>query len=178
MSLQIIAGLYRGRRLISPKGDQTRPTQGILREALFNILQNQIAGSHFLDLFAGSGAIGLEALSRGAQEVVFVEHNRLALQALKANIERLACKARVLPFDIFKALKLLSNPFDLIFADPPYDQIDLPRLLSSLSHLVKPETSLFLEVPAASPSFSPAQWRLIDQRKFGIARLDRYICEK
>jgi 16S rRNA (guanine(966)-N(2))-methyltransferase RsmD len=124
--MRIISGEFRGRRLKAPAGLGTRPTSDRLREALFNILGAEVAGSRFLDLFAGSGAVGLEAASRGAESVVFVEHSRRALALLEENIE--SCGAgetsRIVPKDVVGALRSFAAQgleFDIAYVDPPYD---------------------------------------------------------
>lgn len=121
----IIAGLYRRQRLITPKGSQTRPTANRLREALFNICQKSIEGARFLDIFAGSGAMGLEALSRGAQSATFIDSHREAIHCIESNIEHLKVqeKAKILRGEAFTMLKWLEQQgqtFDIIYADPPY----------------------------------------------------------
>lgn len=121
----IIAGQFRGQRLVSPKGEQTRPTSSRLREALFNICQHTIEGAHFLDLFAGSGAMGLEALSRGARSAAFIDSHRDAIQCIEKNIQQLKVQnqCQILRGEVFAMLKILDNQgkkFDIIYADPPY----------------------------------------------------------
>lgn len=124
MSLRIIAGEFRGRRIQSPEGRSTRPTRQEVREAWFNVLGDRVVGGRVLDLFAGSGALGLEALSRGASEVCFVESSRTGLAVLRRNIEDLGAVSRseVLGVD---ALAWVSNLergrfWDVVLADPPY----------------------------------------------------------
>jgi 16S rRNA (guanine966-N2)-methyltransferase len=123
--MHIIAGLYRQRRLLTPKGTETRPTASRLREALFNICQHQIEGAHFLDLFAGSGAMGLEALSRGAASVTLIDHSREAIRCIQHNVQHLGVEqqAEYHLANVFQALKMLEKQqrtFDIIFVDPPY----------------------------------------------------------
>jgi 16S rRNA (guanine966-N2)-methyltransferase len=120
--LRIIGGEWRGRRLDFPAGRDLRPTGDRLRETLFNWLREDVPGARVLDLFAGSGALGLEALSRGASEAVFVERSRPVAQALRANLERLdaADRARVVSADARRFLAGSPTPFDLIFLDPPF----------------------------------------------------------
>jgi 16S rRNA (guanine(966)-N(2))-methyltransferase RsmD len=142
--MRITGGEFLNRRLLVPRGAATRPTTDKVRQALFNILGERTAGSRFLDLFAGSGAVGLEALSRGARSAVFVEGARPALEALRMNLRALEAeeRGRVLPLDWRAALKRLQAegaPFDLVFADPPY------RMSSSRSG----ENSLFRHFPRA-----------------------------
>jgi 16S rRNA (guanine966-N2)-methyltransferase len=124
--MQIIGGTHRNRPISSPKSSATRPTASNLRETLFNICQNEIEGARFLDLFAGSGAIGLEALSRGAAHTVFVDNNREAIRCIKENLKKLELedRATVLYGNSYLLLeKMTENPqkFDIIYADPPYN---------------------------------------------------------
>lgn len=181
MTLRIIGGLFKGRILKTPKSSSTRPTQGMLREALFNICQNEIEGALFLDLFAGSGAIGLEALSRGALHVTFVEQNREAICAIKENIEFLHVEnqTQIIPTTATRAIGALrkqASLFDLIYMDPPYDTplsssfgIDL----SLIAPLLKPSGALFLET--RSPIKEPIPGlQLQNSRKYGIAILSTF----
>ncbi len=120
--MRIIAGAWRGRPLVTPKGDETRPTADRTREALFSMLTSRLGSFEDLrvaDLFAGTGALGLEALSRGAAHCTFVEQERVALEALKANIVRLDANADVRAGSAL-ALGHAAQPFDLILMDPPY----------------------------------------------------------
>lgn len=156
--MQIMGGIYKGRVLISPKGKQTRPTSGKLREAFFNICQHFIEDASFLDLFAGSGAIGLEALSRGAKNVTFIEQDREALRCIRTNITQLKLQDQtdVLAKDAVKTLSKLKDPFDIVFADPPYEtylklgeqRLYLSQWVLNLveeHQLLKPGGSLFIE---------------------------------
>lgn len=159
--MYIIAGSYRGRKLFTPKKSETRPTASHLREALFNICQNYIEDAYFLDLFAGSGAIGLEALSRGAAKSTFIEHHREAFHCIQQNIQALGVQdqAQVLQGDVFRMLELLEKKgekFDLIYADPPYHTKQLahsqhPSISEKIiqwidaASLLKPGGVLFLE---------------------------------
>ena len=127
--MRVIAGTYRSRILKSLRGLELRPTSDRLRETLFNVLAPQIAGARFLDLFAGTGAIGIEALSRGAADAVFVEKHAPAATLIRKNLESLGIKsgARVIASDALKALEKLSaacaeesSRFHCIFLDPPY----------------------------------------------------------
>jgi 16S rRNA (guanine966-N2)-methyltransferase len=127
--MRVIAGKYRSRLLKSLKGNALRPTSDKLRETLFNVLGPNIPGSRFLDVFAGTGAVGIEALSRGASEVVFIENHAPAAVLIRRNLESLAITsgAQVLPLDALRALEKIARkrkptdaPFGFVFLDPPY----------------------------------------------------------
>lgn len=131
--MRIIAGTYRSRRLEAPSGLATRPTSDQLRETLFNVLAARIEGERFLDLYAGSGAVGIEALSRGAAGVEFVERAPAALAVLRKNLSRLGVTAgfRIHGAGVGSVLRKIkpvtSNPdatFDMVFLDPPYDALE------------------------------------------------------
>lgn len=123
--MRIISGQFRNRTLVAPKGNSTRPTSGQLRESVFNMMQHRIEDAYFLDLFAGSGAMGLEALSRLASRSVFIESDREAIKAIKTNISNLGVEKQsellcgnVLIF--VPKLAKRERKFDIIYADPPY----------------------------------------------------------
>jgi 16S rRNA (guanine966-N2)-methyltransferase len=120
--LRVIAGEFRSRRLISPDGDQTRPTPDRLKESLFSAIQSRLEGAVFLDAYAGSGAVGIEALSRGAKRAIFVEKHPKALEALRANLLALGVtdRATVITGSASKALS--HQVADIVFLDPPYDR--------------------------------------------------------
>jgi 16S rRNA (guanine966-N2)-methyltransferase len=131
--MRVIAGKYRSRILKSLKGNALRPTSDRLRETLFNVLGPDIAGSRFLDVFAGTGAVGIEALSRGAAEVVFIENHAPAATLIRRNLASLEIQngAQILLFDALRALEKLAArhkptdaPFDFAFIDPPYAEKD------------------------------------------------------
>jgi 16S rRNA (guanine966-N2)-methyltransferase len=120
--MRIIAGQWRGRVLVAPKGDATRPTADRTREALFSMLTSRVGsfeGLAVADLFAGSGALGFEALSRGAAACLFVEQDRAALDALRANAEKLGVRADIRASSVL-ALGPAAKPLDLVLMDPPY----------------------------------------------------------
>ncbi len=140
--MRVIAGIYRSRILKSLKGLALRPTSDRLRETLFNVLAPNIAGSRFVDLFAGTGAIGIEALSRGAAEVVFIENHAPAVTLIRRNLESLGINtgATVLAVDALRGLAMLAArknsgapAFDHVFLDPPYAATeDYSRVLEFL----------------------------------------------
>lgn len=132
--VRIIAGDFKGRRLKTPVGSAVRPTADRVREAWFSILQRSVRGARVLDLYAGTGALGLEALSRGAVTADFVELHRLALAALKANIQTLHVndRAAVHRVDALRfAEKLHPGQYDVAFADPPYAGDQAARLVAT-----------------------------------------------
>jgi 16S rRNA (guanine966-N2)-methyltransferase len=179
--MHIIGGRFKKRVLVSPKTERVRPTTSQLREALFNICQLTIEGASFLDLFAGSGAMGLEALSRGAKQVTFVENNRDALAAIKKNIASLQVEEQctVFSLDIFKALQRLDaqkQRFDLIYADPPYGEGLGTSILEFLDRhpLLATNGSLFIEESLLHPP--PLQHlKLRGERKIGNTHLYEYM---
>ena len=129
--LRIIAGEFKGRRLKTPTGRSVRPTSDRVREAWFSILQTEVPGARVLDLYAGSGALGLEALSRGAHSVDFVEKHSASLAAIRANVEALNVSDRVTIHrgDAMRfAERLQPGQYDLAFADPPYATDEAERL--------------------------------------------------
>lgn len=136
--LRIIGGIYKGRRLRFPKDRNIRLTSDKVRESLYNILRDRIKEANFLELFAGSGGIGIEALSRGAKKVVFIEKNRNAVRIIQENLKIInsESKAEIINFNIIEGLKILLNKkekFDLIFLDPPYKNVKL--LLDTLKFI-------------------------------------------
>lgn len=140
MSLRIIAGEFGGRRIEAPGGRGTRPTRAVVREAWFNVLGERVAGARVLDLFAGSGALGFEALSRGASHVCFVESNRAVLSLLRRNIEVLGATSRceVVNADALAVVSDLATgggrAWDLVLADPPYSGEAAAQLISAFNH--------------------------------------------
>lgn len=150
--MRVIAGSARRRNLVCPSGDQTRPTTDRIKETLFNILQQEIPDARFLDLFSGSGGIGIEALSRGCSEAVFVEKGREAVSCIKTNLKntRLEDRGRVMSMDVMQALRRLDQSgqaFDIIFMDPPYEKGFEEKVIPFLldSSLVKEDTLIILE---------------------------------
>lgn len=151
--ITIIAGEYRNRRLKTPPGDIVRPTASRVRESWFNILQRSLDGARVLDLFAGSGALGLEALSRGARSADFVEIHRRSLAALTANLMALGVEARAVihRVDAIRfAERLQPAQYDLAFADPPYAGEQAARLVA-MFRLVPFARVLSIEHAADTP---------------------------
>ncbi len=174
---RIIAGQHRGRRLEVPAGLAVRPTAERLREALFSILQHQrpaLAGANFLDLFAGSGAVGLEALSRGAGRLTAIEADRTAAAALRRNLEKLGetGRCRLLVADATR-LPRASEPADLVYLDPPYRSgLSAPALASLEAQGWLTPGSLVVVELAAKDSFTPpAGFSIEDERRYGAGRI-------
>ncbi len=180
--MQIIGGIHRSRKLKSPQEEGTRPSASQLRETLFNICQWDIAEAHFLDLFAGVGAIGLEALSRGAATAVFVDKERHASRTIQENIALLKEEKRSTVYcrDVFQALAFFvkrGESFDLIFADPPYGQGFSHQLLQFVDahpNLLREGGSLFLEDEKDDQITSLVHLHLKSSRRVGRATLCHY----
>lgn len=147
--IKILSGTFRGQGIRTPKGESTRPTTQLVRGALFDICQNRIQDAHLLDLFAGSGAIGIEALSRGAATATLIEKNRTAFHCLKDNIATLSLQDQTKLYlgDAFKLLPRLKTPFDIVYIDPPY-KMKKELYLELLKNLDTPqykEAAIFIE---------------------------------
>lgn len=168
--MKILGGELQSRSLKAPKGDVTRPTTSLVRKALFDIIQSIIENADVLDLFSGSGAIGIEALSRGAHHATFIEKDKNALRCLNDNISafRLEKRTTLIAGDVFKHLSKLKKPFTLIVADPPYKDDVLPKLLSIIedNNLLAPGGFLFLEAPFPS-TLPPTRLTLLKSRRYG-----------
>ncbi|MGE3393105.1 MAG: 16S rRNA (guanine(966)-N(2))-methyltransferase RsmD [Steroidobacteraceae bacterium] len=163
-TLRIIGGEWRSRRIRFPGLTGLRPTPDRVRETLFNWLAPDVAGSRCLDLFAGSGALGLEALSRGAASVTFVEREREAADRLRETVNELAPgRAMVVQADALAWLRGEARPFDIVLVDPPFDSGLLPAAMRALESggWLAPEARIYLEGPArAGPPEMPQGWSL------------------
>jgi len=169
--MRVVAGEYRGRRLEAPAGTATRPTSDRVREAVFNIL-GDVSGAVVLDLFAGSGALGIEALSRGAAAATFVDRDERALAAVRANLEAFGAVARVVRTDAIAFLKRQDGAgYDLIFVDPPYDSA--PELGRGLSELLPEVVAEDAVIVTESDKRSPLELTLplADERTYGDTRI-------
>ena len=204
--MRVVGGEWRGRPLVAPAGRGARPTSDKVREAMFDVLlalqevraggdaapaAGPLGGHVVLDLFAGSGALGIEALSRGAGACTFVEHERAALRALRANLERLgvtvgardrreegddgrAARARVLAADARGALRADARRgarYTLLFADPPYDRYAevRPALARLLGPLLAPRAVLVIETAAGTAAGLP--WTIVREKRYGDTRV-------
>ena len=168
--MRIIAGEHRGARIFAPKGLDTRPTSDRVREAAFNLI-GPVDGAAVLDLFAGSGAMGLEALSRGAASAVFVESDRDACRTIQRNVEKLRVTgATVVQRDAVQALATDRRTYDLILCDPPYGYADHERLAPYLAATLAPDGLLVYETGAREEP-TLAGLRARTSRTYGSARL-------
>ncbi|MCC6396594.1 MAG: 16S rRNA (guanine(966)-N(2))-methyltransferase RsmD [Bacteroidetes bacterium] len=171
--MRVTTGRFKGRTLHTVRDLSVRPATDRVRQTVFNVLMHRmpLEGSRVLDLFAGSGSLGIEALSRGAAHATFVESDRDALAYLQGNLEALACEdeSTVLQMDSLHYLKQITGSFDLIFADPPYeyeDTVEIPRLIFSRS-LLDAEGYLLIE-HARTLHFPPApEYTLGPVKQFG-----------
>ncbi len=168
--VRVIAGRYGGRRLLAPRGDATRPTADRVREALFSILGARVQDARVLDLFAGAGTLGLEALSRGAAQATFVDSAPAALEALRGNLAALGAEAEVVRADALRWLRAASGgarQYDLVFLDPPYRRTaELGAPLSDLLPAVLAPGAL---VVAECDRRSPLELTITatDERRYG-----------
>lgn len=183
--ISVIGGRLKNRQIKTPKGDRTRPTSALVRKAVFDICQQEIEGARFLDLCAGSGAMGIEALSRGAATATFVDEDRFAIQCIHQNLEELelSVQSQVLRLDVGKAVKMLEKKgvkFELIYVDPPYAMQVMP-LLEALdkSELLAPGGRLLLEqrVSSSLALDSLHHLKLQSERKFGDTLLLIFLKE-
>jgi 16S rRNA (guanine966-N2)-methyltransferase len=167
--VRIIAGSRRGHGIVAPKGEATRPTADRVRESAFNLI-GPVEGASVLDLFAGSGAMGLEALSRGAASCVFVESSREACRVIDANLEKLRLHGTVLCQDALRALASDRRTYDLVLCDPPYGYEDAGRLAPHLVRVLTPGGLLVYETAVRDePEVEPLVVRT--SRRYGSARL-------
>ncbi len=169
--LRIIGGRWRGRKLDFPALEGLRPTPDRVRETLFNWLQPSIHGARCLDLFSGSGALGLEALSRGARQVVMVDKARAAVKQIEQHLKTLeASNSEIHQADADNFLKGAARPFDIVFLDPPYQSDALIPCCQQLEQQgwLNPDAYIYLEISSRDelPPL-PQQWGLLRSKKAG-----------
>lgn len=175
--MRVITGEARGRRLITLEGDDVRPTTDKVKEGMFNIIQFDIPGANVLDLFAGSGQLGIEAISRGAKHCCFVDASKRSLDVVKENLKTCGFEKRASTFsgDALSYAELTRDTFDIVFLDPPYRKqlIDkvLPLIASKVSDggIIVCETSNEEELPKTAGGFSLAR-----EYKYGKIRITTY----
>jgi len=183
--MRIVGGTYRGRRLAGPRGLAIRPTSDRVREAIFDVLAGKVAGASVLDLFAGTGALGLEALSRGAARAVFVDGGPRSLAVIRRNIQDLGLEqtARVIKADLPGRPGRLSGesgPFDLIFLDPPYGRNLIAPTLELMTRLglAGRDSQAVAELSAKEepPGFHPP-WLELKEKVYGQTRIIFLVLE-
>jgi 16S rRNA (guanine966-N2)-methyltransferase len=181
VNVRVTGGAFKGRKLVAPEGAKTRPTAAKVREALFDILGPRVRGSAFLDLCSGTGAVGIEALSRGASRSVFVERSGRALAALRRNLEALglAERSRILALSASRALALLSSSpekFSLAYLDPPYSSEDRLAILQSLgdSDVWQPGAVLAVEHRSKETAEAPEGFVLLKAYRYGDTGLSLF----
>ena len=177
--MRIIAGTARGRTIQAPSGMNTRPTLDRVRENLFNMLQGEIAGTHVLDLFAGSGALSLEALSRGGAHAVMADRDRKASLCQKENIRTLGFedRAEVITAEWQQTLNILKEQgrsFDLVFLDPPYRMTDLTEVAAALEGLLAEDGLVIVEHEAKQEVSFGTGFEKTDERKWGFCGMSFY----
>jgi 16S rRNA (guanine966-N2)-methyltransferase len=168
--VRVVAGRWGGRRLQAPAGDATRPTSDRVREALFSILGARVVDARVLDLFAGSGALGIEALSRGAAEATFVDSAPAAIRAVRANLEAVGAQAEVHRADARRFLGSASGEarqYDLVFLDPPYRLAGRlgSELTAALAAVLAPGAAVIAESDRRAPL--ELELSILDERRYG-----------
>ena len=181
--MRIISGKFKGKKLLVPDDKKTRPLKDLVKESLFNIIKHSkkfnliIEDSNVLDLFAGVGSFGLEAISRGANRAVFVENYSNVLTILKKNINNLNTnsKCEVLEKDVFNNFNFgqLSQCFDIIYLDPPYDEKNISLIITKIykSKILKPEGVLILHRHNNEDDEFLDEFNIIEEKKYGISKI-------
>ena len=176
--MRIIGGKARGTKLYTLEGLATRPTLDRVKEALFNIIQEEIYDSIFLDLFSGSGAIGLEAISRGAKKAILCDKSKEAINIIKKNIEKTHSENQVelCNADFEECLKRIRETIDIIYIDPPYNTDYIQKALKIMqnSEFITEETTIILETDDEKrvlEQIKDLKFEIIDKRKYGIAHI-------
>lgn len=178
--LRIVAGKYRGRKLVGPRGSWLRPTSDRVRESIYNVLQGMVPGARVADLFAGTGALGLEALSRGAAEVVLVESSRRARALIARNLERLDAggAVQVIEADALAYLSCVGlGRFDLVLADPPYAAGVEDALLQALPR-ARPQTFVLQHHRSWQLVAAPEGYGHVRSQRFGVTVVDYFQREE
>lgn len=179
--VRIAGGTARGIPLTEPRGVRLRPTSGLVREAIFNILATKVEGATVLDLYAGTGALGIEALSRGAERATFVEAEAGAVQAIFTSLARtsLAERGKVVRGRLPAALSSIQGPFDLVFMDPPYNDPAAEDMLLKLSALLAPVGYVVYEHSSRyNPPQRPTGLNLVERRVYGDTAIALFSLEE
>jgi 16S rRNA (guanine966-N2)-methyltransferase len=178
--MRIIAGIAKGRPLTAPKGPRPRPMMDRAKEAIFSMLAPEVVDARVLDLYAGSGSMGLEALSRGAADVVFVESWREAVKTLRANLTSVGLGGEIVVATVEDWLRRATGRFDIAFVDPPYD-LPLPsveEVLGLLAPRLSDGATVVVHRRSGSGEVaSPAGLTVVDRRRYGDAEITRLMKE-
>lgn len=175
--MRVISGVAKGKRLKAPRGRATRPMTDRAREGIFSAIAVVLPGADVLDLYAGTGSLGLEALSRGSASVVFVERDRTALQALRVNVESVGLGGRVVGSEVDRFLVGQPQRFDLVFVDPPYGHsaAAVEATLRSVAPLIRIGGTAVLHRPVGEPRPEVAGLEAAGRYRYGTARIWRYL---
>ena len=175
--MRIVSGCARGTALIPPPDSRTRPTADRIKEDLFNIIAPSVAGSYFLDLYSGTGQIGIEALSRGAARAVFIESDKRAVELIHKNIAKSKLgDATVIRSDALRALRredLSDQPFDIVFLDPPYEKDELSEVLQALtdSRQLRDEALIIAEQAVKAPAINTPDLHVYKLKQYSTSKL-------
>jgi 16S rRNA (guanine966-N2)-methyltransferase len=175
MNVRIISGTYGGRIIEGSSTDRTHPMSERIRNALFNKILDEIQGARVLDAFAGSGALGLEAVSRGAESALLIDRDKAAQTVITKNIQTLGAggQVRLIRGSVAKVSETLNEQFDIIFADPPYDETQFSTV-EKLFALLKPNGLMVLSYPGRGETPTGAEVVVVDNRSYGNAALTFY----
>ena len=181
--MKIILGSYKGKKILEPKDNKTRPLKDLTKESIFNIIihskkfKMNLENSVILDLFSGVGSFGIECLSRNVKKVIFVENYNGVLPLLKRNLENLNLneKFSVLEYDIYEGniFSKLENKFDIIFLDPPYKDKNLNRLLIEINNykILNKNGIIIIHRHKNEQDIIPKVFQIVDQKKYGISKI-------
>lgn len=174
--MRVIAGSHGGRRLVAPDTADTRPVTDRVKESIFSSLGEVVVGAQVADLYAGAGSFGIEALSRGAASVVFVESGRRALAALRSNLRALELEAEVVSTTVERFAAETGSAFDLVFCDPPWPLPtgDLQFVLEDVRPRLATDAVVIVTRRAGGDRPEPAGYRIDDDRRIGDTRIIRY----
>ncbi len=179
--MRIVAGEFRGRRLHTPKGEGIRPTADRVREAMFSIIGSRLPDAMVLDLYAGTGALGLEAISRGAASAVFVDQNPAAIRLIRSNIQLCGAegRSRIIQASVQRAVRQLAGEalaFSLVFLDPPYGRGHVDSILPDLHRIADASTMVVAEHHAKDilPS-TCGKWVRTQERLYGDTAISFYM---
>ena len=168
--MRVVGGLYKGRKLAEFKGDLVRPTSDMARESLFNILSNRIVGANFLDAFSGTGAVGIEALSRGAKNVTFNDLSKESVNIIRENLKKIGAidNAVIKSGDAVVLMRNSSVKFDIIFLDPPYNSNNAEKILESAGECLIDDGIIIFE-DEKPIDITIRGLKMSDKRKYGRA---------